>query len=139
MGRITDLSQTVRHGMRGVHIAEASTIQNGGWNSTTLTLFSHATTHMDAPRHFLKDTGNTDIIHHNGKLLATWYMCGDVYQLDPLTLDARGKNDFGGKLKSKVSAHPKVDARTGELVWETLILDYRTGAKHSSGPIVANG
>ena len=32
-----------------------------------------------------------------------------------------------------------LDARTGELVWETFILDYRTGAKHSSGPIVANG
>jgi PQQ-dependent dehydrogenase (methanol/ethanol family) len=32
-----------------------------------------------------------------------------------------------------------LDARTGELVWETFILDYRKGAKHSSGPIVANG
>ncbi len=32
-----------------------------------------------------------------------------------------------------------LDARTGELVWETFILDYRKGAKNSSGPIVANG
>jgi len=32
-----------------------------------------------------------------------------------------------------------LDARTGALVWETFILDYRKGAKHSSGPIVANG
>src|SRR5690606_30460636 len=32
-----------------------------------------------------------------------------------------------------------LDARTGELVWETMILDYRRGAQHSSGPIVANG
>src|SRR5687768_9146913 len=32
-----------------------------------------------------------------------------------------------------------LDARTGELAWETFILDYRKGAKHSSGPIVANG
>lgn len=32
-----------------------------------------------------------------------------------------------------------LDARTGELVWETRILDYRRGAQHSSGPIVANG
>ena len=31
------------------------------------------------------------------------------------------------------------DARNGELVWETLIRDYRNGVKHSSGPIVANG
>jgi alcohol dehydrogenase (cytochrome c) len=32
-----------------------------------------------------------------------------------------------------------LNARTGELVWETQILDYRRGAQHSSGPIVANG
>jgi alcohol dehydrogenase (cytochrome c) len=32
-----------------------------------------------------------------------------------------------------------LDARTGELAWETFILDYRRGAKNSSGPIVANG
>ena len=32
-----------------------------------------------------------------------------------------------------------LNARTGELVWETLILDYRKGAKNSSGPIIANG
>jgi len=32
-----------------------------------------------------------------------------------------------------------LDARTGELVWETQIMDYRSGAKQSSGPIIANG
>jgi alcohol dehydrogenase (cytochrome c) len=32
-----------------------------------------------------------------------------------------------------------MDARTGELVWETHILDYRMGAKNSSGPIVGGG
>ena len=32
-----------------------------------------------------------------------------------------------------------LNAETGELVWETFILDYRSGAKNSSGPIVANG
>tara|TARA_A100001391_G_scaffold1033_5_gene1445 strand:+ start:1567 stop:3735 length:2169 start_codon:yes stop_codon:yes gene_type:complete len=32
-----------------------------------------------------------------------------------------------------------LDARTGELVWETQVLDYRTGAKQSSGPIIAEG
>jgi alcohol dehydrogenase (cytochrome c) len=32
-----------------------------------------------------------------------------------------------------------MDARTGKLVWETQIMDYRHGAKNSSGPIVADG
>jgi alcohol dehydrogenase (cytochrome c) len=32
-----------------------------------------------------------------------------------------------------------LDARTGELRWETQILDYRRGAQQTSGPIVANG
>src|SRR5688572_24895860 len=32
-----------------------------------------------------------------------------------------------------------LNARTGEQVWETKILDYRTGAKNSSGPIIVNG
>ena len=32
-----------------------------------------------------------------------------------------------------------IDARTGELAWETLIADYRAGARHSSGPIIVNG
>ncbi|WP_082553538.1 PQQ-binding-like beta-propeller repeat protein [Altererythrobacter sp. Root672] len=32
-----------------------------------------------------------------------------------------------------------LDARTGEQVWETKILDYKLGAKQSSGPIIADG
>ena len=94
---------------------------------------------FDAPRHFIKDTANTDIIHHNGKLLATWYLCGDVYQLDPLTLEALGKNDFGGKLSTTVSAHPKVDARTGELVYYTLCDDppyMRYGVVSKEGKLI---
>jgi alcohol dehydrogenase (cytochrome c) len=32
-----------------------------------------------------------------------------------------------------------LDARSGELRWETEILDYRRGAQQTSGPIIANG
>ena len=75
---------------------------------------------FDLPRHYLKDTANTDVVFHNGHLLALWYMCGAPYRLDPLTLDARGIDDFGGRLTTTVSAHPKVDERTGEFVYFTL-------------------
>jgi carotenoid cleavage dioxygenase len=70
--------------------------------------------------HRAKDTANTDLIWHNGSLLALWYLCGEPYKLDPLTLEPRGIDDFGGKRTTTVSAHPKVDERTGELVWFTL-------------------
>jgi len=32
-----------------------------------------------------------------------------------------------------------LDARTGELQWETQLFDYRRGAQQTSGPIIANG
>jgi PQQ-dependent dehydrogenase (methanol/ethanol family) len=32
-----------------------------------------------------------------------------------------------------------VNAETGELAWETRIMDYKAGAKQSSGPIIADG
>ena len=67
-----------------------------------------------------KDTANTDVVWHNGKLFALWYLCGEPYTLDPLTLDPTGVDDFGGKRQTTISAHPKVDERTGEMVWFTL-------------------
>ena len=74
----------------------------------------------ELPSPYIKDTANTDLVHFNGHLLAFWYVCGGVYRLDPLTLDAHGLDDFGGKLTTTVSSHPKVDPRTGELVYFNL-------------------
>jgi carotenoid cleavage dioxygenase len=74
----------------------------------------------DAPVDYLKDTANTDLVWHDGHLLALWYLCGEPYRLDPLTLEPRGVADFGGARSTTVSAHPKVDERTGELVFFTL-------------------
>ncbi len=56
--RIIDLTLTHYHGMRGVQIVPFTRISEEGYNTTTLTLYSHAGTHMDAPRHFL-DGGRT--------------------------------------------------------------------------------
>ena len=69
------------------------------------------------PDHYVKDTANTDVIWHDGSLLALWYVAGGVYRLDPLTLDDRGREDWKGKLTTSVSSHPKVDERTGELLF----------------------
>jgi carotenoid cleavage dioxygenase len=72
------------------------------------------------PRPPLKDTANTDVVWHAGSLLALWYLCGEPYRCDPATLETLGVSDFGGRLQSSVSAHPKVDPRSGELVYFTL-------------------
>lgn len=57
-GTIVDLTLTLYHGMRGVEIHPHTRIATDGYNTTNLTLYSHAGTHMDAPLHFL-DGGAT--------------------------------------------------------------------------------
>jgi kynurenine formamidase len=52
MARIVDLTLTLRPGMRGVELRPARSIAEHGWNALTLCLYSHAGTHVDAPRHF---------------------------------------------------------------------------------------
>jgi carotenoid cleavage dioxygenase-like enzyme len=71
----------------------------------------------DRPDMPLKNTSNTDVKFHAGKLVSMWYLGGDVYQVDPRTLDTVGKLDCGGALDLPISAHSKVDERTGEFIW----------------------
>ncbi len=54
--RIVDLSLPICNSMPGVQITPFSTIEGKGWNTTTLSLYSHCGTHMDAPKHFLPET-----------------------------------------------------------------------------------
>lgn len=53
--RIIDLSLLIDNNMPGVKITQFSTIEGKGWNTTTLSLYSHCGIHMDAPKHFLPD------------------------------------------------------------------------------------
>ena len=63
----------------------------------------------------LKDSSSTDIIVHAGKALSTFYQCGEAYLLDPATLEQLGVAPWVPL--DGVSAHPKVDAHTGELMF----------------------
>jgi kynurenine formamidase len=62
MARIIDLSLTVRQGMRGVEFEKLHTVNEHGWNSRLLHLYSHSGTHMDAPLHFEAGDGTVDRI-----------------------------------------------------------------------------
>ena len=53
MSRIIDLTLTVRPGMRGVDFEARSSVDNKGWNTQMLHLYSHSGTHLDAPYHFI--------------------------------------------------------------------------------------
>lgn len=64
-----------------------------------------------------KDTANTDVVFHNGHLLAMWYVAGTPYKIHPISLETQGPADFGGKLPRNVSAHSKNDPNTGEFIF----------------------
>ncbi|MBO3744928.1 carotenoid oxygenase family protein [Streptosporangiaceae bacterium NEAU-GS5] len=63
----------------------------------------------------LKDSANTDLTYHRGRVLATWYLCGQPYSIDPLSLETLGAETFLDTLTGDFMAHPKLDERTGEL------------------------
>ncbi len=52
MRRIIDLTLPLRQGDRGVQIQPTRRLERDGWNASTLSLYSHCGTHMDAPVHF---------------------------------------------------------------------------------------
>ena len=63
----------------------------------------------------LKDASSTDIVVHAGQAISTFYQCGEGYVLDPATLDQLGLAPWVPL--DGISAHPKVDQRTGELLF----------------------
>lgn len=65
---------------------------------------------------YCKDTANTTLNVHNGKIIALWYNAGRPYRLDPLTLETEREENYAGALTTTLNAHPKVDQRTGELI-----------------------
>lgn len=70
-------------------------------------------------RTLLKDASSTDVVVHRGTALSSFYQCGDLYRVDPLTAETLGKETWNGGFPFDwgVSAHPKVDERTDELLF----------------------
>ena len=68
----------------------------------------------------MKDASSTDVVVHRGTALTSFYQCGDLYRIDPCTGRRRSARRTGtARFPSDwgVSAHPKVDDRTGELLF----------------------
>ncbi|MBM3383521.1 MAG: lignostilbene-alpha,beta-dioxygenase [Betaproteobacteria bacterium] len=84
----------------------------------------------------LKDTANTDLVGHRGRALALWYMSGDAYEIDPITLETLGKSQAICQSGGKISAHAKVD----EITEEVLFFDYGNDAPYMHyGVVGADG
>ena len=64
---------------------------------------------------WLKDSSSTDVIVHAGRILSTFYQCGEGYRLDPYTLDQFGTEAWVPD--DGISAHCKLDEATGELLF----------------------
>jgi carotenoid cleavage dioxygenase-like enzyme len=62
----------------------------------------------------MKDASSTDVVVHNGEALTSFWMCGDLYRHDPVTLQDKGT--AGWVPEEGISAHTKVDERTGEMM-----------------------
>jgi len=83
-----------------------------------------------------RDTANTDVIVHNGKLLALWYISGQPVAVDLDALETIRTENFNGALPHNMSAHSKTDPVTGEL----LFFDYALyEPKMWTGTISAEG
>lgn len=72
----------------------------------------------------VKDSSSTDVVVHAGAILSTFYQCGEGYRLDPESLETLGTADWVPE--DGISAHPKVDEATGEL----LFFNYSTKAPY---------
>ena len=73
----------------------------------------------DRPDQPLKNTSNTDVKYHAGRLITMWYRSGMPYAVDPVTLETLGTADYDGAF-ARISAHSRPDEHTGEL----LFFDY---------------
>lgn len=87
-----DLTAPVADGNPGVSIRPARILENDGWNATTLELYSHSGTHMDAPVHFGCGEATLDQIPLARFLSKAWLV--DIQGVKPkelLTVDHLGE------------------------------------------------
>jgi len=79
----------------------------------------------------MKDASSTDVVVHNGEALTSFWMCGDLYRHDPFTLEAKGTASWVPP--EGISAHTKVDERTGEM----LVFNYGKQAPYMHYGVVS--
>lgn len=84
MSRVIDLTLPLASGARGVRIEPVRRLETDGWNATTLSLYSHCGTHIDAPVHFGVGEETIDTISVENLIGPAWV--ADVRPIGPHAL-----------------------------------------------------
>lgn len=81
MARVIDLSHALNNSVPGAAFEPARQLETDGWNATTLQLYSHCATHMDAPVHFGVGTQTIDAIPLERCIVRAWV--ADLTPIEP--------------------------------------------------------
>lgn len=81
---------------------------------------------------------NTNIVWHGSKLLALEEGHAP-FEIDPQTLESKGGWRFGGQLEGPMTAHPKMDPKTGEMLFFGYMADGPFGAGMTYQTVAASG
>ena len=79
--KIIDLTLPINQKMSGVSIEPTKILSVDGWNATTLHLYSHSGTHMDAPIHFEVNDQTIDKLPLNRLISKAWVV--DLRHIEP--------------------------------------------------------
>ena len=98
MPRVIDLTLPLSLGAKGISIEPAKRIETDGWNASTLCLYSHCGTHIDAPVHFGVGTVTIDTIAVENLIGPAWI--ADVRPIEYRALiEPQHLGDITGKFK----------------------------------------
>ncbi len=84
MPRVIDLTLPLASGAKGISIEPANRLETDGWNASTLCLYSHCGTHIDAPIHFGVGAETIDTINIENFIGPAWV--ADVRPIGPRAL-----------------------------------------------------
>jgi arylformamidase len=84
MSRVIDLTLSLSSGDRGVRIDPAQRLDADGWNASTISLYSHCGTHIDAPAHFGAGAESIDALAVENLVGPAWV--ADVRPIEPRAL-----------------------------------------------------
>ena len=94
--------------LHGVHFAGGRATYRNRWVRTSAfvaeeqagqPLWTGVTERPDFtnPRGPFKDTSNTDLVYHAGRLLTLWWLGGEAYVVDVPSLETRGTETWGAR------------------------------------------